>query len=868
MKSNTLKKFLTPVLAGLMFLSACSSSAYAATEGQATVSDVEFWATYSSEKVLQDNVDIYDSIKRSPVIDVTAIGGEEEATQIIMTTGEKAVSAYDVIVSDLTDGNKVFSKENIKVYHEKYIFVGQGMEYYTESGYFPDCLVPFENVKAVKENYIKPENNQGLYISFAVPETQQAGDYSGTLQIKIGDTTKNIPVSLTVADASIGVQTHVSSSFLNEWYFYRGELDTTEEMFDAYNQKLFDYRLGCNNVVIYNQDVQFYAEKCVEYAQNEKCPGYNIPWYGKNYKQNNFNFDVYGVGDGRAVVGPHAYDVDKLILYLETIAYEGLKQNVDPFKKAFIYGWDEPDLGFGPMVAEVYIKEWSYIVRQCKNVVLNRLQADVSAKNVEIYPQLVESLDKLEHLVLSSKYLSNDIDTEYEDTTYCPYFSKLESEGTRLQYRHGDADQSLWWYGCVAPDYPYPTYHIDDTVLSARIESWMKADYDIQGNLYWATCLYSEPSGQEGVMVYPEDFYTGNAARSLATNGEGFLFYPGKKYGIYGPLSSIRLEHIRDGLEEYEMIYKLKEIYSAVSNSIGISFTEDEIMQRLYFELYSGSKVGTSSENFENMRSVLVDLLEIASSPAKACIMQAEEGAGSYEFKVFVKSGYELKQAGQVITDKVAVAGGNVYSFELILGDGAGLDLSVAVDGKEYKVQMSFGASASSYNATYAIENNVITNRHSKMSVETSLVDATTVNPNAKAGDKYVKMKLGEALDNAPMSIRWLDNNVIKALSKQDSKFVVRIYNTLNEDIECSLYLEYGNSIGIYERKGKVTLAPGMNVLPITGLDRLRWTKIKYINSFRLDVGYSKIGYTENLGGTYINRYAECLYFVDMSVYR
>jgi len=38
----------------------------------------------------------------------------------------------------------------------------------------------------------------------------------------------------------------------------------------------------------------------------------------------------------------------------------------------------------------------------------------------------------------------------------------------------------------------------------------------------------------------------------VSFNGEGSLFYPGDKGGIEGPVASIRLKNLRDGMEDYE----------------------------------------------------------------------------------------------------------------------------------------------------------------------------------------------------------------------------------------------------------------------------------------------------------------------------
>jgi hypothetical protein len=41
-------------------------------------------------------------------------------------------------------------------------------------------------------------------------------------------------------------------------------------------------------------------------------------------------------------------------------------------------------------------------------------------------------------------------------------------------------------------------------------------------------------------------------AHPVHYNGGGCLFYPGVPYGIDGPVASMRLKNLRDGMEDYE----------------------------------------------------------------------------------------------------------------------------------------------------------------------------------------------------------------------------------------------------------------------------------------------------------------------------
>ncbi len=844
---NKKRKIIPALLAAVTLFTACEG--VVPTENSvpaATIDEVEFWSAYSTEKVLQDNVNIYDGIKRKAALSVAAVRGEEEATQLIMTTGDKAVKAYDVNVSDFSDGNgNTFAKENVKVYHERYLSVTGPSEYYIEPGYYPDCLVPFEKVKEVGETGFSANSNQGLYVSFDIPETQAAGVYTGALEIIIGDGKKTVPITLKVVDATIGKETHTQSIFLNEWYFYRGELDETEEMYDAYNKLLFDYRLGCNFVTLADMDVEYYAEKVCEYAKIPECPAYNIPHYLKNMSGSGYYLN------GRELTNTRAYDPDKLQKYFRVIAYKGLEENVDPFKKAVIYGYDEPELNIGFEAAQIAVKEWSYIVKQCKNIVIDELISDCNIENQELLSQIVESLKNVPHVITQCTYLDNGIDLETDDLVYTPEFQFLETESLRDMYRLSE-DNQLWWYGCTAPEYPYPTYHIDDTLLSARLLSWMQADYDIQGNLYWGTNVYGETVDNK--LHIPEDYYSFSAAaRNPSSYGEGFLLYPGAKYGVYGPLPSVRLEQIRDGLEEYEMIYELKKVYAEISQATSTSYNENAIMNYLYDNLYNGTKVSTTDANFQVQRELLLQMLALAQSDARVCVTDVTEGKGRYQFEIYAETA-ELKQAGQVISEKTACGNGYLYTLDLELGDGKKLDLSIETGGRSYAFEMDFGNSAIGYDAQYVYDNGVIQKRQISVSTGEPVL-ATTVNPAASADEKYLQLLLGEAV-GVEQDFLLVDDNVIRKLSAADKKFVVRLYNASDVEIKVQLKIKYDNGSKGYSSYSSLELKPGENSLVISGLDSFRWQKLKEIESIRIVIGEPD------------DAARDCIYFMDMSVYR
>jgi hypothetical protein len=95
-----------------------------------------------------------------------------------------------------------------------------------------------------------------------------------------------------------------------------------------------------------------------------------------------------------------------------------------------------------------------------------------------------------------------------------------------------------------------PYWEIDFPLLSYRIAPWINRRYRCTGLLYWSTCFWGSPPRN------PWD----NPTYGDHWNGEGVLFYPGREAGIDGPIASVRLKNLRDGMEDYEYFVLLENL--------------------------------------------------------------------------------------------------------------------------------------------------------------------------------------------------------------------------------------------------------------------------------------------------------------------
>jgi len=128
---------------------------------------------------------------------------------------------------------------------------------------------------------------------------------------------------------------------------------------------------------------------------------------------------------------------------------------------------------------------------------------------------------------------------------------KLRAEGKKM-----------WWYVCVVPYPPYANWFVESPAVEARLLTGaMSYKYEVDGFLYYMIDLWD--NNRSAVTSGP---YTGwdpgtfTNRRGETPNGDGSLLCPGPD----GPLSTIRMENLRDGFEDYEYLYQVAELAGRV----------------------------------------------------------------------------------------------------------------------------------------------------------------------------------------------------------------------------------------------------------------------------------------------------------------
>jgi len=160
---------------------------------------------------------------------------------------------------------------------------------------------------------------------------------------------------------------------------------------------------------------------------------------------------------------------------------------------------------------------------------------------------------------------------------WCPVSPRYDHKIAEQRRQDGD---EFWWYVCCGPKAPYCTLFIDHPASELRVWLWQTWQRDITGVLVWSINYWTSPAEYpdhpqnpyEDPMGY-RSRYENPEVKQYWGNGDGRFLYPplaAAEPGISGdepviepPVSSIRLEMLREGIEDYEMLWTLRDLLTS-----------------------------------------------------------------------------------------------------------------------------------------------------------------------------------------------------------------------------------------------------------------------------------------------------------------
>lgn len=708
-KKVFLKKYprrLSALLGSALLLGATACGGGGKQENNEPVAPTAVWSAYGTEKILQE-LD-YSARHGEKTLKISAFRNEYESAQIVITADKKG--EYTVETADLkTADGKVLSKDSFSLYHCKYVHLDtikdSGVK--TSVGDYPDAILPYEVAVDYDENFVERGENQSVWVSLHTDKAQSAGNYTGNFKVKFAGKEYLVPVSVTIYDYTLSDQTHIKTSYgVNyDWISY-AELDCSFELMKKYYDFFLEHRISpsdfpmaiTNSYTAYGENYDLFLEDVVSSAKDERCSVFRLPTVGSS------TVVKYTDQDGNEASASIAcLDETQYKKFLKVIAERALKEDLNLFEKAYTYitFCDEYD-ATGSLLGEIKVKYNYNAVRKYNADIADWIDQNLtcpegmtSTRFAQLKAEMSESLLTMAHLLtgesLDGVLNHQGLEGEIPRVTFVPTIDKYASQ-EYLDEAHAYAEEQgtdVWTYTAVNPTAPFPTYHTEDQLISARLLNWMMYDYDIKGNLFWSSTLYKYTNSQ----VQVQDYY-GEHLRYPGMNGDGILVYPGRQYGISGPVSSIRLDAIRDGNEDYDLFYELEEMYQ----KRGVSAENfEKIFAFMSNGMYSNSRVSYANDyfdtellqNFAKSRDMLGDLLALASNVG-VVVEDYEKDLNEVRIRVSAPADVALKLNGKEVSGTQA---GTIVKYELAvnLTQTNTFALTAEMDGKKYSVALPLG---------------------------------------------------------------------------------------------------------------------------------------------------------------------------------
>jgi len=424
---------------------------------------------------------------------------EHEGMQVVLMPFGRDLKNARVTVSELksVEGGRPFEGGTVTVSLVGHVDVADDPPYKVSyHGWYPDPLLDFQ-----KQCDVKDGDHVAFWIDVATAADTPPGRYTGTITVTAEDAHPvELRLDVTVWDFELPKLTHLRNAFTyHEPYvrkIYRRRW--SRELAYKYYDMILDHRLNIDH--LYRRDP----------------PDIDLLKYGAARGMNAFN-----VGGVFRRVGSDPQKDRELDRYVAQLKKAGL------WDLAYVYGFDE-----------IHEPKKFREMRQVFGAIHKR------------YPDL-ETMTTAYDPTLGQRTGTRDaVDI------WVPLTEWYDLEEARKARAEG---KKVWWYVCVVPYPPYANWFVESRAIEARLlMGSMSYKYEVDGFLYYMMTLWlvnhrpitSGPytNWNPGSLVNEKKHYT--------ANGDGSLLCAGPN----GPLSTIRLENIRDGLEDYEYLYRLRAI--------------------------------------------------------------------------------------------------------------------------------------------------------------------------------------------------------------------------------------------------------------------------------------------------------------------
>jgi len=481
---------------------------------------------------------------------LSAARNDREAVQIVVrpeVSLKRMTASADPLAGP---GGASIPAENTRILRVYYHFVDHPTDAIGVRDWWPDALPPL-----VKPIDVPAGENQPLWVLVYVPKDAKAGDYSGAINLKAEGWSARVPIQLHVWDFALPERNHLQTAFgfspqeAFRYHQVHSEADK-RKLVDLYFQSFAEHRISTYDPTPLDHfEVKFHADAKppraeIDFSAFDRAMAAAI----EKYHFTGFSLPIQGMGGGtfheryEPAIGRFG---EKTPQYQAMFASqvreleEHLRQK-GWLDMAYVYWFDEPSEKDYP-----FVRAGMERLKKCA-------------------PGLARMLTKE-----PSEGMAGAVDI------WCCLTPTFHPEVAEKRRALGER---FWWYVCCGPKAPFCTEFIDHPATELRVWHWQTWQRGIVGTLVWATNYWTSEAAYpdkpqnpyEDPMSYVSGYGTPKGTKNYWGNGDGRFLYPPEAAAVPGksgpgpvlapPVSSIRWEMLREGVEDYEFLWLLRDL--------------------------------------------------------------------------------------------------------------------------------------------------------------------------------------------------------------------------------------------------------------------------------------------------------------------
>jgi hypothetical protein len=489
---------------------------------------------------------------RRPSPQATSVGAslaaarnDREAVQIVLRPTRDLKRLTAAVGALHGPGGATIAADHVQVLRVYYHRVHTPTDESSVQGEWPDALPPLRTPLDLPAG-----KNQPLWLLVHVPKDAPAGDYAGALMLKAEGWSAAVPLRVHVWNFALPERNHVETAFglspdtIYRYHRVKSEADK-RRVLDMYLQNFADHRISPYNPTPFDPIR-------VKFAPEANPPRAEV------------DFSAFDAAMSRAI---------------EKFHFTNFVLPVEGMGGGTFEGRDEPRIGaFGEKTPQ-YRAMFSSCVQQLES----HLRAKGWLKmaytywfdepDPKDYAFVQAGMDRLKKYApgIQTMITKHELQPDWSGRMdiWCPLSPNYDPAVAEKRRARGER---YWWYVCCGPKTPYCTLFIDHPATELRTWLWQTWQRNIVGILVWETDYWTS-RGDLAQNPYedPMGYVAGSRPneRKYWGNGDGRFLYPPLAAAAPGtsgepiiepPVSSIRWEMLREGIEDYEYLWLLRDL--------------------------------------------------------------------------------------------------------------------------------------------------------------------------------------------------------------------------------------------------------------------------------------------------------------------